>query len=109
MLSPSAEGYAKEQIFLTKLSQHKRQFVTAAPYPGPALSNLLFSFERVRLVWGFAVATQAVEKYNEYAVVVLFLPRKSNEPFIDAAIYDYQAKAIYAIQVLICRGMSAWQ
>ena len=99
VLSASAAGYAKEQIFLTTLAQKKRVSLTAIPYPPHGRRSLLFSFERVQLIWGFDIRIAAVEKYDEYGAVVLFIPRKSNEAFIDAAIYDYTAKTIYAIQV----------
>src|SRR5690606_7837898 len=98
-LSAASEGYAKEQIFLTTLAQKKRKTLKAIPYPNQGQHSLFFSFESVRLIWGFHRRIEAVEKYNEYGAVVLFIPRKSNEAFIDAAIYDYAGKRIYAIQV----------
>ena len=102
-LSPSALGFAQEHIFLTKLALYRDLHVSAslssAANPTGMPGGIVFMFERVRLVWGFRTRSNAVARYRDYETSVLFIPRDPNEPYIDAAVYDYHTKSIYAMQV----------
>lgn len=51
---------------MTTLAQKQRKTLKAIPYPNQDQRSLFFSFESVRLIWGFHLRIEAVEKYNEY-------------------------------------------
>lgn len=103
ILSPSALGFAQEHIFLTKLALRRNFHITArlssSASPTGLSGGTVFMFERVQMIWNFGTRSKAVAKYSQYQASVLFIPREQNEQYIDAAVYDYHTKSIYAIQV----------
>lgn len=100
VLSPSAEGYAKEVAFLTYLGQRVLKKIHALEVTSNVEKrSFIFTFNRVRFIPDFGSRVNGMETYKTRGYSVLFLPRKTNEQYVDAAIYDYGSKAIYAIQV----------
>ena len=104
VLSASAQGYAKELVFLTLLATRKmRAVVSASPWQSGqevgATEHSYFFFTRSRWLAGFNIKTAAADMYSSLGMSVLFLPRKSNEPYVDAVVYNYEGREIYAIQV----------
>lgn len=102
-LPPSAEGYAKEKIFLTKLARKRnttiRVSASSAAQPTRDSRVITFRFDAIKLVEGFNHSFEFTKYYAAMGSSVLYIPRKPNEEFIDAAVYNYPENTTYAIQV----------
>lgn len=108
--SQSARGYIKETLFLTRLQRLPNQHIAVnhtVKVSGKQRAQTL-SF------WFTLVAT--CERFTKYPDLsddekqnkcILFLPDRTNERFVDAAVFDYTRRYVIAIQVsldrLLCR------
>jgi hypothetical protein len=57
-------------------------------------------FNRILMISSFAKHHEAlIREYQEIGASVLFIPRQSNEPYVDAVMCDYEHRVITAFQV----------
>lgn len=101
--SPSARGYLKETMFLTRLQRLLNCNIavshTVKASPKERAQTLTFRFTLVASCQTFTTVPDLSddEKQNK---CILFLPDRTNERFVDAAMFDYTRKCVIAIQVL---------
>jgi hypothetical protein len=98
------KGFAQERSFLAKLALQKNRRISAtkssAAAPTGLSGRITFMFNRILVISSFAKHRELlIRKYHEVGASVLFIPRRPNEPYVDALMCDYDLQVMNAFQV----------